>query len=158
MGVHQHQANAAGTSPPPQQRHSYKDAAVRAMTGGLGRADGTLGMGLAPGAHPSHQDPNQQQQPGYAPHLHAQAKAVAKLVRERVAPLLSHPRLAPLNVCLPSVVTEFKHQASALGLMDLTTLVPTVSAAAVSPIGGLLLLFPWYSPAAYCYSPVELSA
>eukprot|EP00798_Chlamydomonas_sp_ICE-L_P000589 gene589-2011_t len=54
-----------------------------------------------------------------------QAKTVASLVRDRISPLLAHPRMAPLNVCLPSVVTEFKHQASTLGLLDLSTLVPS---------------------------------
>jgi hypothetical protein len=48
-------------------------------------------------------------------------------VKERVLPLLQHP-LRPLNVCLPSVVAEFKHQVHAAGIASLAgSSVQTVS-------------------------------
>jgi len=40
-------------------------------------------------------------------------------------PLLQHP-LQPLNVCLPSVVAEFKHQVQAAGISDLSGVAPPV--------------------------------
>lgn len=52
-------------------------------------------------------------------------EAVRALVQERVVPLLSS-HLQPVNVCLPSVVTEFKHQLKALAIADITTLLPQV--------------------------------
>lgn len=48
------------------------------------------------------------------------------LLKQKVWPLLSH-RLAPLVVCLPSVVAEFGQQATALGLMECLPLIPNVS-------------------------------
>ena len=45
------------------------------------------------------------------------------------APLCS-ARLAPLEVCLPTVVLEFTGLAARLGLMDCTALLPTRAAAA----------------------------
>jgi RNA polymerase I-specific transcription initiation factor RRN3 len=66
----------------------------------------------------------QRQHPGASP---AHAAAVKALVRERVAPLLGHPQLQPLAVCLPSVSAEFVRQAAALKLADLG---PLLAAAA----------------------------
>jgi len=44
-------------------------------------------------------------------------------VKEQVLPLLEHP-LQPLNVCLPSVVAEFKHQVQAASIADLSQITP----------------------------------
>ncbi|KAL6758121.1 RNA polymerase I-specific transcription initiation factor RRN3-domain-containing protein, partial [Haematococcus lacustris] len=49
------------------------------------------------------------------------ADSVKRLVREGIMPLLSH-WLQPLNVCLPSVVLEFKRQLVAHGVADVTAL------------------------------------
>ncbi|GBF88999.1 hypothetical protein Rsub_01498 [Raphidocelis subcapitata] len=69
----------------------------------------------------------QRQHPGASP---AHAAAVKALVRGAVVPLLGHPRLAPLAVCLPSVSAEFVRQAAALGLADLAPLLAAAGAAA----------------------------
>ncbi len=54
-----------------------------------------------------------------------EAQAVSQLVREQLAPLLSH-WLSPLRACLPSVASEFSTQAVALGLMDCSSLMQQV--------------------------------
>ncbi|MEW5303167.1 MAG: hypothetical protein WDW36_005886 [Sanguina aurantia] len=51
------------------------------------------------------------------------ADSATLLLKQQVWPLLSH-RLAPLVVCLPSVVAEFGQQATALGLMECLPLIP----------------------------------
>lgn len=53
-------------------------------------------------------------------------QAVASLVCTRVLPMLSH-WLQPLNVCLPSVVTEFKHQVTTLKMANISSIAPPVS-------------------------------
>ena len=50
------------------------------------------------------------------------AAATRQLIRGSLLPLLGHRQLAPLSVCLPSVVAEFRHQAAALGLVELSAL------------------------------------
>jgi hypothetical protein len=55
-----------------------------------------------------------------------EAQAVLHLVREQLLPLLTH-WLSPLRACLPSVASEFSHQAAALGLMDCSSLLQQVS-------------------------------
>ncbi|KAF5828417.1 RNA polymerase I-specific transcription initiation factor RRN3-domain-containing protein [Dunaliella salina] len=88
---------------------------------------------------PQHQQQQQQQQQQHDTHdqqphkhsrhhhhhhqRHSMADAVRQLVKERVLPLLEHP-LQPLNVCLPSVVAEFKHQVQAAGIADLSHITP----------------------------------
>lgn len=73
----------------------------------------------------------QRQHPGASA---AHAAAVKALVREQVVPLLSHPRLSPLAVCLPSVSAEFVRQAAALKLADLAPLLQQLRAAAPGPV------------------------
>ena len=55
------------------------------------------------------------------------AAATRQLVRGALLPLLGHRQLSPLAVCLPSVVAEFRHQAAALGLVELSALNSAVS-------------------------------
>ncbi len=81
---------------------------------------------------PSVQHVTQQPQPAPKAHKHSHllhrstADTARQLVRERVLPLLQHP-LQPLNVCLPSVVAEFKHQVAAAGIAELPSGTPPVS-------------------------------
>jgi RNA polymerase I-specific transcription initiation factor RRN3 len=79
-----------------------------------------------------HQGQQQQQQhkrphqpPQQPPSSTTTPTDVCLLVRERVLPLLHHP-LQPLNVCLPSVVAEFKHQVQAARIANLSNIAPQV--------------------------------
>lgn len=70
------------------------------------------------------------------------AAATQQLVRTQLVPLLNH-RLAPLRVCLPSVVAEFKHQAIALGLMDAAALTSSSEDINSRPQRPLEMFFPF---------------
>ncbi|GAX81547.1 hypothetical protein CEUSTIGMA_g8975.t1 [Chlamydomonas eustigma] len=70
--------------------------------------------------------------------------ATKHLVRSALMPLLvNDPLLAPLSMCLPSVVAEFRHQALSLGLADATALQTAVSQQVRTSHRPLEMFFPF---------------